>query len=230
MAEWFGQRGVALVGYDQQGFGQSAGQRGHAPSFDAYLDDVGTLLEKTRQMYPDVPLFLYGHSMGGNVALNFVLRRRPAHLTGLIASGPWVQLAFEPPKIKVWLGRLLRRVVPRLALPTELDVTKISRDAAVVAAYRADPLVHDKVSAAAGIALMEGAAWLDAYAGTVPCPILIGHGTADALTSQPASAALAQRLIGDVTYRAWPDFYHEIHNEPERAQVFEFTRDWMAAR
>jgi alpha-beta hydrolase superfamily lysophospholipase len=229
LAAWLNARQVAVLAYDQQGFGQSDGPRGHAPSAEAYFNDVHLLVQRAQQLYPTVPLFLYGHSMGGNVVLNYALRRQPAGLAGLIATGPWIRLAFEAPLVKVWAGRLLRGLVPRLSLPTELNVEQISSDPAVVRAYQADPLVHDRVSAAAGIGLIKSAAWLNRYSGPVPCPVLLMHGGADGLTSATATRELASRLTGDVTHHEWPGMFHEIHNEPNQAEMFEFTLNWMLA-
>ena len=222
LARFFNEANIAVWGYDQQGFGKSEGKRGHAPNLDAYLDDIGLLLDKVAESYPGLPVILYGHSMGGNVALNYAFRRKDQRLIGLIATGPWIRLAFEPPAIKVWAGKLLRRIAPRLSLPTALNTQMISRDPLVVDTYNNDPLVHDRVSAAAGISLIEGAAWLDCYAGPVPCRTLLMHGGADGITFAPATKALSERLTGDVTYKEWSGLYHEIHNEPEQSKVFSF--------
>jgi alpha-beta hydrolase superfamily lysophospholipase len=229
VAAWYNERGIAVVGYDQQGHGRSEGVRGHAKRLESLLDDVGLLLEKTRAEYPGTPLFLYGHSMGGNIALNYALRRQP-DLTGLIATGPWIRLAFEAPAIKVLIGRMLRRIAPKLTLPNGLATGSLSRNPEVVKAYEQDPLVHDKISAAAGIDLMEGAAWLNRYSGLFTMPALLMHGGDDKITSPPATAELAGRTGPDVTHREWPGLYHEIHNEKEQEQVFEFALDWMRGR
>jgi len=229
VAEWFNKQGIAVLGFDQQGYGKSEGKRGHALRLDAYLNDIGQLLEETRRLYPGVLLFLYGHSMGGNLALNFVLRRHP-DIRGLIATGPWIRLAFEAPVLKVMAGRMLRRFMPSLSLATGLVAHFISRDPAVVNAYKNDPLVHGQVSASAGIALLEAASWLNQFKGPVPVPILLLHGGSDKLTSAPATKELADRLSGDVTHHEWPELYHEIHNEPEKEVVFNFILDWMEAR
>lgn len=230
LARWFNARGVAVLGLDHQGHGKSSGKRGHAASLAAYLDDIGLLLEETRRLYPGVPLFLYGHSMGGNLGLNYVLRRRPEGLAGVVITGPWIRLAFEAPALKVAFGRLLRRFMPTLTLPTGLAAHFLSHEPAVVKSYKNDPLVHDQLSAAAGLALLEGGAWLDAYAGDSPAPLLLMHGSGDKITSAPATRALADRMHGDVTYREWPDLYHEIHNEKEQEQVFAVTLEWMEQR
>lgn len=226
LATWFGQRDIAIVGFDHQGHGRSEGKRGHAKNLDVLLDDIGQHLEATRAMYPGVPLFLYGHSMGGGLALNYVTRRHPT-LDGLICTGPWIRLAFEAPAIKILAGKILRRFMPALTLPTGLAAHFISHDEAVVKAYQTDPLVHGQVSAAAGIALLEASEWLDQWAGVLSMPTLLHHGGGDKITSAPATRAFAARAQGDVTYQEWPGLYHEIHNEKEQAQVFAHTLAWM---
>lgn len=229
LGQWYNGKGIAVVGYDQQGYGRSEGRRGHAKNLDVLLNDVGQALEETRRLYPGVPLFLYGHSMGGNIVLNFLFRRRPA-VTGVIATGPWVRLAFQAPALKVLAGQLLRHIIPNLRLPNGLAVHFLSHDPEVVAAYQRDPQVHNLLSAGAGIALLEGANWLDRYSGDTPAPLLLMHGGTDKITSAPATRELAARLGGNVTHREWPDLYHEIHNEPEKEAVFAYTLDWIQKR
>lgn len=226
LGRWFNAKDIAVVGYDQQGYGHSEGRRGHAKNLDVLLNDVGQALEETRRLYPGLPLFLYGHSMGGNIVLNFLFRRRPA-VTGVIATGPWVRLAFEAPAVKIVAGKLLRHILPNLRLPNGLAVHFLSHDPDVVAAYQRDPQVHNLLSAGAGIALLEGANWLDRYAGNTPVPLLLMHGGGDKITSAAATRELAARLSGDVTHHEWADLYHEIHNEPGKEAVFAFTLAWM---
>jgi len=229
LARWFNARNIAVVAFDQQGHGKSDGTRGHAANLDAFLNDIGQFLEGVQQRYSGLPLFLYGHSMGGQLTLNYTLRRKP-NITGLIVSAPWIRLAFEAPAIKVMVGRLLKRFMPNLTLPTGLTANFVSRDPAVVKAYVNDPLVHARVSAAGGIALLEGADWLNHFAGAMPVPTLLMHGTGDKLTSSAATREFVSRVTGDVTHHEWPGFYHEIHNEVEQEQVFEFTYNWLKTK
>ena len=226
VAHWFNAHGFAVTLYDQQGHGQSEGTRGHAASIEVLLDDLGQFLEKTKDLYPGLPVFLYGHSMGGNVALNYVLRRKP-DLKGIITTGPWIRLAFEAPALKVAAGYLLKRFMPNLTLPNGVHAKFVSRDPEVVKKYVNDPLVHARVSAAGGIALLEGAGWLNKYSGPMPIPALLMHGGADRLTSAPATREFSTRVTGDVTFQEWPGLYHEIHNEKEQEAVFEAVLKWI---
>lgn len=226
VAQWFNAKGIAVLGYDHQGYGRSEGRRGHAKNLEVLLNDVGQALDEIRRLYPGLPVFLYGHSMGGNIVLNYFFRRQPA-VSGVIATGPWVRLAFEAPALKIMAGRLLRYLLPNLRLPNGLAVHFLSHDPQVVEAYQRDPLVHNLLSAGAGIALLEGANWLDRYAGASSVPLLLMHGGADKITSAPATRELAARLKGDITHREWPDLYHEIHNEKDKEAVFAYTLAWM---
>lgn len=226
LAQWFNRNGVAVLGYDHQGYGQSGGKRGHARSLEVLLDDMEQALDETRKHYPDVPHFLYGHSLGGNLMLNLLFRQKPA-LSGVIATAPWIRLAFPAPLLKVIAGRVLHHFLPTLRLPNGLAVHFLSHDPAVVEAYQKDPLVHDQLSLAAGIQLLDASIWLDKYAGETPLPLLLQHGGDDKLTSAQATRDMAERLHGPVTHKEWPGLYHEIHNEPEQEAVFAFTLDWM---
>lgn len=226
MADWYNRHDIAVLGFDHQGYGRSGGKRGHVKNLDALLDDIGQLLDETRRRYPGTPLFLYGHSMGGGLVLNYVTRRDPV-LAGVIATGPWIRLAFEAPRLKVVAAKILKKFMPALTLPTGLAVRFISHDPAVVKAYENDPLVHNQLSAAAGLALLEQADWLNTYSGVFSIPVLLMHGGGDKITSPAATRQFFARVAGEVTHREWPDLYHEIHNEKEQNDVFEFTLAWI---
>lgn len=226
VAKWYNAHDIAVMGFDQQGYGRSEGIRGHADNLEVLLDDIGQFLEKTKERYPKTPIFLYGHSLGGGLVLHYVLRRDPV-IDGLIVTSPLIRLAFEAPAIKIMAGKFLRRFMPTLTLPTGLAAHFISHDPAEVAAYKADPLVHDKLSAAAGIAILEMGEWLDKFSGVFSIPVLLMHGGGDKITSAAATSAFFGRVVGEVTYKEWPGLWHEMHHEPERAEVFGYTLDWM---
>ena len=226
---WFAERGIACVSYDRQGHGRSDGKRGYAKDYRFYVDEIAKLVRECGSRYPNRPVFLYGHSMGGQLTLRYLIRRNPK-IAGVIISAPHIRLPESPNPIKVQVGRLLRRFKPELALPNGLDKAQLSRDPKVVTTYDADPLVHDRLSAQTGIDMLENAAILDRYSGTISVPLLLMHGGADLITSAAGSRAFAERVSGPVTYHEWPELYHELHNEPEWELVADFVLDWMTAR
>lgn len=229
VAKWYNNHDVALMGYDQQGYGRSGGKKGHAENLEVLLDDIGLFLEKTRERYPNTPVFLYGHSLGGGLVLHYVLRRDPI-LVGLIVTSPLIRLAFEAPALKILAGKLLRRFMPTLTLPTGLAAHFISHDPEVVAAYKSDPLVHDKLSAAAGIAILEMGDWLDKFSGVFSIPVLLMHGGGDKITSAEATKELYGRVAGEVSHKEWEGLWHEMHNEPEKEKLFKYTLGWLNSR
>jgi alpha-beta hydrolase superfamily lysophospholipase len=225
----FNKAGYALVGFDQRGHGRSGGPRGHTPSYEAAMDDIAACLALMEKRYPGLPRFLYGHSMGGNEVLNFVLRHKPA-LAGVIVTSPWLKPAFEPPAVKVRLGRMMNRIAPSFAQSTDLETSALSHDPEVERAYVQDPLVHDKMSARLFVTMSDAGLWALEHAAEFPLPLLLMHGTGDRLTSADASRSFAARAGKMVTWRAWDGRYHELHNELEKAEVIRAMIDWMDAR
>lgn len=220
--------GFATVSFDHRGHGKSAGRRGYTPSYDALLVDIDTLLAETERRYANRPRFLYGQSMGGNLALNYALRRRPA-LAGVIATSPWLRLALTPPAWKVRAGNLLDRVAPTLAQPSGLDTAAIARDPAAVRAYQNDPLNHDRITARLFNGVQQAGEWALAHAAGFPLPLLLLHGDADRITSAAATRAFAARAP-NCTLRVWDDGYHEMHNDHDAPEMLTLIVDWLRAR
>lgn len=229
MAAWYNAHGIAVVGYDRQGYGRSSGRKGYAEDYKEYVDEIARLLVTCEQRYPDLPVFLYGHSMGGQLLLRYLIRRHP-RISGAIVSAPHIRLAFQPNALLVGLGKVLRNVYPTFTQSNQLDTNLLSRNPAVKPAYESDPFNHAKVTSRTGIDLLENAAELDAYAGGIKVPTLLMHGEADGLTSPDGTREFARRNLVNVTLKLWPNLYHELHFEPEREQVFEYVLAWLEAR
>ena len=226
LAAFLNRAGYSLLAFDLRGHGKSEGQRGHAPNYEALLDEVSQLLKEAAKRCPDCPRFLYGHSLGGNLVIEYALRCRPK-LAGVIATGALFRTAFEPPAWKLTLAKILYSLWPTLSLSNEVDRPGLCRDPEVVRAYNDDPLVHDRLSVRLGMDMLQSGLWALGHAATFPLPLLLMHGGADRITSPQASREFAAQA-GDVcTLKIWDGFYHEIHNEPEQKQVFEYLLEWL---
>lgn len=226
VAGFLNSKGLAVLTFDLRGHGRSGGKRGHIPAIEGFYNEIGKIVAEAEIRFPEIPLFLYGHSMGGGLVLGYSLRRHP-QISGVIATSPWIQLAFQPSAFMVALGRLTRSLIPGLSQPSGLKAEHLSHDPAVVKAYLADPLVHDRITSATGIGMLELGNWLNTYAGEFPFPLLLVHGVDDQITSAKATAALAERITGDVTVKLWQDGYHEMHNEPNKQEVLDFIGNWV---
>ncbi len=222
----FNSAGYSLIGFDLRGHGKSGGARGHTPFYDAMMDDIADFMAWIEKRYPGLPRFLYGHSMGGNQVINFFLRRKP-DVAGVIATGPWLKLAFDPPAMQVMLGKTMNNIAPSFTQNSNLETAALSHDQKVVDAYNHDPLVHAKISARLFVSIYESGLWALDHAEEFSVPLLLMHGTADRITSSAASAEFAKRAGKVVTWHPWDGFYHEIHNEPEKAAVIKTMIDWL---
>lgn len=230
LAKFFNKNGYAVVGYDRRGHGQSGGKRGHTPNYTRYMNEIAQLMVEAEERYPDLPTFLYGHSMGGNLALKYTIDRHPT-INGIAVTGPWIQLAFQPSPILVKIAGIAKRIAPSFAQVNDLDPNAVSSDPAVVQAYIDDPLVHNKITFMTASSMLEAASALDKYKGEMNVPTLIMHGSEDKLTDYKASERFANRVKGDdIIFKGWNGLYHEIHNEKEQQQVFKYTLDWMNKR
>ncbi len=226
---FFDAKGFACLSLDLRGHGKSEGKRGHTPSYSRLLDDVDLLLARAADRYPSAPRFLYGHSMGGNLVVNHGLRRH-SEAQGIVASSPWLELAFQPPWIKVALGRLMNRIYPGMGMSAGLETEALCRDPAVVKAYVDDPLVHGKITPRLFLGMYESGRWALDHASELGVPILLMHGTGDRLTSAEASKDFCNKAGGECRIKLWPGLYHELHNEPEKKEVMEFADRWLDQR
>lgn len=229
VADYLTRNGIAVVTFDHRGHGKSDGKKGHAPDYEALMKDVDLLLKQASSLVPNVPVFLFGHSMGGNVVLNYALRRNP-NIKGVIASAPWLHLAFEPSKLDLFLANTMIKIYPSFTQPTKLDATAISRDVNEVKKYKEDPLVHDLISPAMFLGTKNAADWALANADKWKLPLLIYHGTSDKLTGYTGSKEFAQKAKGDITWKSLQGFFHESHNEPEKEVILEMILGWIKER
>lgn len=228
LAAYFGQHGFAMMGNDHHGHGKSGGKRGHTPDYEAFMEEISQLVVKATERYPDLPIFLYGHSMGGNLVLNYALSRNPK-IAGAIVTAPHIQLpeAAQPSAGLMMMAKVMNKIFPSLQQPNGLDVNNISSDISEVKKYQNDPLVHDKISMRTALSLIEKADFLNNFSGKMPIPTLLMHGSEDKITAPQGSIDFAKRVGGDVTFKVWDGMVHEIHNEPKQQEVFAFVLNWM---
>jgi acylglycerol lipase len=225
VGEALAREGYALCAVDFPGHGRTKGKRGDG-SRDRFLEALDALLLSARTRFPGVPVFLYGASMGGAIALIHAMTR-PQAATGVIVTSPLIRLAGPAPALKVAAARLLSRALPGLIMSNPLDLALLSRDPAVADAAARDPLYHNKVSAKLGWDIIAWGDWFGTQGGSFPLPLLVMIGSDDRIVDPSATIALAGRLTGDVTLKRWDGMYHELHNEPQKREVLAFMMAWM---
>jgi len=171
--------------------------------------------------------------MGGNLALSYTLNRYPnksdyCPYKAIIVTSPWIRLAgrFQPPRPINFLIQKLCRFHPSLKVRLRFNSRIISRNEDIVYAYNQDPYIRRSATLSLVREMGSMATMLDRTVCTFHIPVLIQHGNADSLTSHNASLRFANRGK-NIQFKSWPNCYHELHNEPEREDIFNFTLDWI---
>lgn len=220
--------GFAVRGYDHYGHGDSGGPRGGLPRDSRLIDDLGDVVETTRKrMQPGTPLIVLGHSMGGLVAA-CVVALGQVRIDGLVLSSPALDARLGA--FQKFLLAVLPRVAPGLTVGNGLDPQYVSRDAQVVAAYRADARVHDRISARLGRFIADAGPCVLDHAPQWTVPTLLMYAGSDRLVDPAGSRAFAEAAPPQVvTARCFDDHYHEIFNDPDSEPVFTTLMQWLDA-
>jgi alpha-beta hydrolase superfamily lysophospholipase len=220
--------GIETHAFDLRGFGGSGGLRAYVDRWSQFHDDIEDELGAIRASAGSLPVVLYGHSMGGLIALGYTLSDR-ARPDLLVLSAP--AIAASVPRWKRVAAALLSRVAPRFTIANDLPKGGLSHDPAVESAYAADPLTYHRTTARLGqeflaeqLRVQRALAVID----RLPVPTYVLHGTADPIVPASASALLDGK--GNVTRRVYPGLVHETHNEPQSAAVIDDTVSYIDAR
>ena len=220
--------GFAVRGYDHYGHGQSSGSRGGLPSDSRLLDDLSLMTDDTRiQMPAGSPLILLGHSMGGGVVGRFV-SLHPSKVDALVMSSPALDPGLNA--FQKLLLATLPAIAPNLRVNNGLDAQLICHDPAVVSAYLADPLDHDRISARLARFIATAGPATVGLAPQWSTPTLLMFAGADKLVNPDGSRAFAAKAPVCVSAHCFEHMYHEIFNEPDQAQVFSHLKTWLDQR
>lgn len=220
VAKEFNRKNIAVLALDLRGHGDSIEKKGHCAPRREVLEDVSALLEYARQKYPGRKTVLYGHSMGGNITLDYrAVGRLNDSPCGYIISAPWIRLVRPVPKPLYALVKLMAKIAPQMTISSSVD-ERILGNPLTVKPYSENPMVHNRISALCavdgfeiGLGLEDGSHEDNGKAAKIPTIIM--HGSADRICSVEGSRRIAKRLAekGDaVEYVEWEGLYHEIHN------------------
>lgn len=218
--------GVATVAYDQQGHGRSPGRRGAPNSYDGMLADIAAVSRHAAERLGDVPQVLVGHSMGGNLATNFVLRH-PGVFAGLLLIAPMLLPPATPKRDQIFAAWLTGKMVPfwRFRLPVSTD--KLTRDEVEAARLSEDPLIHHRLSLRLGTQLLAQGRWSLDQASRIEVPVLVLHGEQDTLSEIRASESLCVRCGPNATLERLPEMHHDLLHERDRERVWERIIRWL---
>jgi alpha-beta hydrolase superfamily lysophospholipase len=222
VGDYFAGHGFDVHGIDLRGHGESGGAKIHVDDFGHYLDDVALMMEGLAAL--GRPTVMYGHSMGGLICTAYEVESRLPKPDAVVLSAP--ALDADAPAVLRVAAKVVGRIAPGFRLSSNIKGEQLSVDPAVGEAYFADPLVSVKATAAMGRELFAAMERTRNALHLYDVPTLVIHGTHDTLVPPAASAPLA--AVARVDRRLFPEFRHELHNEPEADEVLAHILDWLS--
>ena len=223
------ENGFGVMAIDLRGHGRSEGRRGYAAGFKSYLRDVRLLRQKSLELFGDIPHVLYGHSLGGNIVVNYLISQNYRPHAAVITS-PWFTLASKPALFKLAFAYMVRFLLPGLLVKSDLAADDLSHDKKVVQDYLNDPLVHNSILPRLFFEIEENGMKASMSIYKINIPLLVMQGTADRITSYRQTRSFVMNAGCLTTFKDWPDQYHELHNETNENEVFDYLLQWLSLR
>ena len=232
LAEHFTSNHYACVVFDQRGHGslktvppeRRAKMLGIIPGYDSFLDDIGSIVAALKQRSPTIPVILYGHSMGGNIILNYLLRRDQSNIACAVAEAPWLGLYKKVPAPVVLFAKIAGKLSGSLAIYNKLQASDITGDPERVEGYWKDPLYHNRISLRMFAGINDGCNFAINNAAGLSIPLFIGAANHDRIVSNKAIRAFVEAGAPGLVLKEY-ESHHAIHNDISRE---EFFRDVIA--
>jgi acylglycerol lipase len=226
LAEQLVEKDFAVLFFDLRNHGRSGGKKRFAANYPDFLKDIESIVNQGIQMFPSIPVFIYGQGFGGNLALNYTISGSP-FIQGLIVTSPWLKPIKKNPAYQSLLIPYLMQIAPGFLIQTGLKAEDISRDLKAVYLYRNDPMISRKM----GIKLLNqtNAAAIKASRSIykINVPFLLMHGSADNFISCQTSRDFVQNASERTTFIEWEGAYHELHNDIEKEKILEAIINWL---
>ncbi len=218
-ARRFCDENIMVYAVDYRGHGKSEGKRGVVNSIAEINDDINAMLRRCKGSWHDVPNFIYGHSMGGALVLNFLVKRR-SDFDGAIITSPWLGLVNTPSPTKLKLIKLLDYIFPRVTVSSGIKSNQMSTDSELVMDRENDPLMHGKISVRLFNQIQARTESLMNDSLNIRIPILLAHGLADPITNPETTRKWAEKYTPLTTFIGYENALHELHNEPIAKDLF----------
>jgi alpha-beta hydrolase superfamily lysophospholipase len=226
LAEALNRRNFSCYAVDLRGAGQSPGRRGHVSRWQQWVDDYAAFWELVGEEASGLEVVPLGHSLGGIVVASAMVRGAIAPQRFVLCN-PAFRPALTAPAWKRKLGRAASGVWPALSMSNEVDPALLSRDAAEVAAYREDPLVHDRISSRMFTEWMAASEEALERAGEITAPLFLVLSDGDRIVDPGGGREFAERVGGGRTVRGYRGRYHEPFNDLGSEEVFADLAVWL---
>ena len=235
LANMFTDHNFACVIHDQRGHGEMPGlsekQRekklGVAKNYGYFLKDIDVIRDKIDEWYPDLPVFLYGHSMGGNIALNYLLKHSRNKYKKVILETPWLRLYENQNPVVLFMARIIGCLSYKLIYHTKLNIDSISRDKEFTEKLKEDTqkkekLYHDSLSFRLITQIFDAGEYAISNANQIKLPVLLLCAGKDTIVSPDAIREFYENSNKNtVQFEEYPESYHALHNDLNKAEAFD---------
>lgn len=225
-ARRFCEKGYVVYSVDLRGHGHSEGKRGHIKHLHNYLDDINAMVRRAKRERDGLPLFIYGHSMGGNLVLNFLLEKR-RDFKGAIITSPWLKLVDPPPLAFRKAALFLDKIWPRLTFHSGIRSSQLTSDESMQAEADEDELMHGKISLRLFNELDRASREPLRKAARFSIPLFFSHGTSDQITDINATRELVDTIGEMAGFYEAEGARHEVHREPGAFLLLDNITQWI---
>ncbi len=219
-AKYFCKKGYGVYSIDLRGHGKSEGKRGHVNNFKKLIDDSEEMFINIRKENLNVPMVMFGHSLGGCIALNYLCENQSKEIDLAIISSPWLKTVLEPPKFIIYIQKILVGLFPSLTLNNRLDPYHLSKDTDIVKKYIKDPLVHNRISLKMFSEVNKAIDKIENESTKINIPVLLLHGKKDNIISFKGTKKIFKK-INNSKLILYEGLYHEPHNDLEKNQILD---------
>ena len=225
-ASFFIKKNIGVFSFDLIGHGKSDGLKGHISNIKDFTDSIEEVLIEVRKRFINTPIIMFGHSLGGCLALNYLIERKSKEISLAIISSAWIETKIQIPKYLFIIQRVMHILFPKIRLSNRLDTKDLSKDIKIVDKYKNDSLVHDRISLNLLSEINKTIEKIKNKDYNIEIPVLIIHGKKDKIISYKGSELISKK-IKDSKLKLYDNVYHEPHNDNEKKEILEYYYDFI---
>lgn len=232
LAKVLAENGWYVMAWDLRGHGRSEGKRGYVQDFSYFESDLEAFvrLAQRQNKIPRSPLILFGHSMGGLITLQYLIKPGAPKPEAAAFSSPALGLTVQVPPLKEKIAKIAEKWLPTLTLHNEIQYSDLSRDENMVRSYPRDNLRHDKVSPGLFLGMQRAFTEVTRHAGEISIPVLFQISGDDRLVSAEAARDVFAKLPNKKNQLlVYPDSLHEIFNDLDRENAIADLKKFLGA-
>lgn len=227
LAESLAQLGYCVFFHDQRGFGPEAVKKGVTEGYDEMQKDISTIAGYIKGKFPELPLFLMGHSMGGNIVINHILRYDSQNYQGLIVESPWLGLHRPPGKILQFIAKKLGNWSKNLTVSGGLTEELISHNPKFNHGLVTDGIYHTRMSMRLFTQVSEAGNYAIEHAKDLKIPTILFCALEDQIVSVSAIQKFHERSNLSQSYTEYAGGYHCLHADENKAQLLNETSEFI---